>query len=59
VKSTFKISISQASMAVMMMIFIEQELSSQVNPEYVIDVFKSLHPFDQGLDIFKVMNYNT
>lgn len=43
----------------MMMIFIEQELSSQVNPEYVIDVFKSLHPFDQGLDIFKVMNYNT
>jgi len=41
------------------MIFIEQELASQVNPEYVIDVFKSIHPFNQSLEIFKVMYFNT
>jgi len=34
--------------------------TSQINPEYyVIDVFKSLHPFDQDLKFFIVMNYNT
>lgn len=33
-------------MVVMMIIFIEQELSLQINPEYVIDVFKNIHPFE-------------
>jgi len=44
-------------MVIMMMIFKKHELASQINPEYVIDVLR--HPFDQGLELFKVINYST
>jgi len=47
-------------MVVMKMIFIEKELASHINLEYyVIGVFKCLHLFNQGLEFFIVMNYNT
>jgi len=35
----------------MMMIFIEPELASQINPEDVIDEFKNLHPFERRLEL--------
>jgi len=35
----------------MMMIFVEQELASQINPEDVIDEFKSMYPGTRRLEL--------
>jgi len=34
-----------------MMIFIEQEVASQINPSDIIDKFKNLHPFERRLEL--------
>lgn len=41
----------QGRMDVIMLLFVEQELASQINYEEVIDEFINLHPFDRGLEL--------
>lgn len=41
----------QERLDAMMLIFVEQELASQINYEDVIDEFKNLHPFERRLEL--------
>lgn len=51
VKTKLRSQMKQDRLDSIMMIFVEQELASQINPENVIDEFKSMYPSTRRLEL--------
>ncbi|KAF0757116.1 zinc finger MYM-type protein 6-like, partial [Aphis craccivora] len=51
VKTKLRSQMKQKRLDSMMMIFVEQELASQINPEDIIDEFKSIYPGTRRLEL--------